>query len=279
MGIAAPFGNARTDFASIPRSLKGRIGVKVSGIEGLMLNLSRLKKFPQEGTTRALQVMVSEFMSSLVEFAPVDTGRYINSWKVKEQSANRIVVGPVGMLPARPNVLGPNSAEPIGAQRLATMLEFGTSPHIIAPKNKDHLLFRFKRGGDHITSKPVNHPGTKPRPHIRLALNQTRRKAKGIIYAVATEYAQVPAWKESFKRAARAEGYHGHIPPRQTGRNRKDVSANIGRGTKANLLPKLSRKGFKVKITRRGSTRLVGGFEKGGSSARKVTMRKFGISN
>jgi len=277
MGTAAPFGSPRP-FPSKPlgTGVKGRVDFKVVGETELIANFERMRKLPQEGVTKILQILASEFMSSLVTFAPVDTGRYLRSWRVTENTPNRVVVAPVGMLPPRPTVTG-GQTEPISASRLASMLEFsGSSPHVIEPKNASALV--YPQGGQIKISRRVRHPGFKPIPHIRPAMNETRHKAKGISYAVAAEFMPVQAWKDAMVMRAHQEGYTGHIPPRQTGRNVKDISANIGRGTKANLLPKLSRKGFKVKITKRGSTRLVGGFEKGGSAARKVTQRKFGIS-
>ncbi len=236
----------------------GRVGVKMVGMDRLLLNLSRMQQLPQEGVTKILQILASEFIASVIEFAPKVTGRYARSWRVKSLRPNEVIIAPMGMLPGRPTI-GGGVSDSISASKLAVMLEFtGSPPHIIAPRVKSKLLFQSRTGDIVITGKPVNHPGFKPIPHIRLALSQTRRKAKGVIYAVATEYMEIKQWREGMADAARTSGYTGPIPPRQTGRNRKDTNANIGRGTKANLKAKLSRPGFKVKIVARGQTRAVG---------------------
>lgn len=47
-------------------------------------------------------------------------------------------------------------------------VEFGTAPHIIAPKFKKAL--KFKSGSDTVIVKKVQHPGTRPNPFIRNTL-------------------------------------------------------------------------------------------------------------
>ncbi len=49
--------------------------------------------------------------------------------------------------------------------------EYGTKPHVILPKNKPYLVFKTKDGRI-IRTKKVNHPGTKPQPFIRPAVNE-----------------------------------------------------------------------------------------------------------
>ena len=268
-GQAAPFQSARPGFPTRSTGIKGRVGIRIVGDDKLQVNLTRMSKLPQEGITKIVQLMASEFLATLTVLAPKQTGRYINSWRVKENSANRVIVGPVGMLPPRETVTG-GQTEPIAASRLARMLEFTGSPaHTIEPRVADNLV--YSQNGEIRVRRKVNHPGFRPIPHIRPALADTRRKGKGIAYAVASEYMAPRMWNEAMIRAARAEGYQGPIPPRQTGRNRKDTSANIGRGTKANLKAKLSRPGLKTKIVARGKTRAVGTNEN--FSARKGASR------
>ena len=52
----------------------------------------------------------------------------------------------------------------------ATDVEFGTSPHVILPRNKKALHWP---GADHPVAK-VNHPGTHAQPYLRPALYQRR---------------------------------------------------------------------------------------------------------
>lgn len=49
--------------------------------------------------------------------------------------------------------------------------EFGTRPHVILPKNQPYLVFKTK-DGRFVRTKKVNHPGTKPQPFIRPAVNE-----------------------------------------------------------------------------------------------------------
>ena len=51
-------------------------------------------------------------------------------------------------------------------------VEFGTSPHIIRPRNKKAL--KFKVGNKTIFSKHVMHPGTEAQPFIRPAMDQVK---------------------------------------------------------------------------------------------------------
>jgi len=48
-------------------------------------------------------------------------------------------------------------------------VEFGTSPHVIYPKNGKALKFNI--AGKDIFVKKVNHPGTTPKPFIRHTIN------------------------------------------------------------------------------------------------------------
>lgn len=53
------------------------------------------------------------------------------------------------------------------------MVNDGTRPHIIRPKNAKTL--RFKVGGRVVYAKVVHHPGTRPRPFLDRALNEVAR--------------------------------------------------------------------------------------------------------
>ena len=54
--------------------------------------------------------------------------------------------------------------------RYAGYMEYGTSPHLIMPKNGKVLS--FMRGGRRVFYKKVNHPGTKPLAFVRSAVAQ-----------------------------------------------------------------------------------------------------------
>ena len=59
---------------------------------------------------------------------------------------------------------------------LGYLLENGTEPHTILPKNSDVLV--FEKDGETIFAKKVNHPGFKPMPHFIPALNKNKFKYK-----------------------------------------------------------------------------------------------------
>ncbi|CAK0766079.1 Transcriptional regulator [Gammaproteobacteria bacterium] len=61
------------------------------------------------------------------------------------------------------NPLGDASAEVYANSKLAAWVEFGTKPHIIAPKDRKALKIPSENGG-FVFRKKVHHPGTKARP-------------------------------------------------------------------------------------------------------------------
>ena len=63
---------------------------------------------------------------------------------------------------------------------LGYLLENGTDPHEIVPKNSDVLV--FEKDGRTIFTKHVNHPGTKPQPHFIPALEKNKFKYKKDIF-------------------------------------------------------------------------------------------------
>lgn len=59
---------------------------------------------------------------------------------------------------------------------LGYLLENGTDPHTIVPKNAKALMFQVN--GETVFTKKVNHPGTKPQPHFIPALQKNKLKYK-----------------------------------------------------------------------------------------------------
>tara|TARA_R100000234_G_scaffold45398_1_gene27118 strand:- start:555 stop:1007 length:453 start_codon:yes stop_codon:yes gene_type:complete len=83
---------------------------------------------------------------------PVDTGRLRGSINVKREYLSKVI--------------GTNV-------EYATDVEFGTGPHEIVAKNKK-VLANKKKGI--IFGKKVKHPGSKPKPFMRPAFENNRRK-------------------------------------------------------------------------------------------------------
>lgn len=68
------------------------------------------------------------------------------------------------------NVISSNEIEFSNAVDYAAWVHNGTDPHVIRPKNSPVLVFEVN-GQTIITSKPVNHPGTKAQPFIENGIN------------------------------------------------------------------------------------------------------------
>ena len=101
--------------------------------------------------------------NELVLACPVDTGRLRNSIKVRPHNG--------GLM--------------IWMVDYGKLVEFGTPPHIITPKDKKSLKFESnkigrlsgnKKGKKIVFAKKVKHPGTRPNPFIRTAINTKLRK-------------------------------------------------------------------------------------------------------
>jgi phage gpG-like protein len=84
--------------------------------------------------------------------APVDTGRLRSSIVSRAEGSGRSVG----------YVIGTNV-------NYAAAVEYGTSPHVITPKNKRALYWP---GAAHPVAK-VNHPGTAAKPFLRPAIEMT----------------------------------------------------------------------------------------------------------
>lgn len=251
--------------------------VRINGGTQLITDFSNMAQATPAAVTQYLNVMASRFLDKLTKFAPIDTGEYLRSWRVIAQESNRIVIAPsnIPRIGTRGSPLGGgggNSTGNLTNQQLAVILEFsGANQHEIRPRTPGGAL-RVTSGGGEFFFTLVNHPGTRPRPHIRPALAELMREAKGVAYAVlaSTIPAKNRAWKNSMTKAARANGYEGPIPPKQVGRSSIDTSANIGRGTKASFGPKLSRGLSGKRLRARGLTRLVGSSESGRKGITKI---------
>ena len=89
--------------------------------------------------------------------APVDTGRLRASIRLERRS-----------------FLGFRTRWTIGSDvEYAPMVNDGTRPHLIRPKNAKAL--RFKMGGRTVFAKVVKHPGTRARPFLDRALREVAR--------------------------------------------------------------------------------------------------------
>ncbi len=103
---------------------------------------------------KAIFPIAVRLQNELLLTCPVDTGRLRNSIKVNSSKEGLTIF----------------------MAEYGKFVEFGTPPHVIKPVNKKAL--KFKAGGKDIIVKKVKHPGTRPNPFVRTAINT---KLRGII--------------------------------------------------------------------------------------------------
>jgi len=61
-------------------------------------------------------------------------------------------------------------------EKVLKFLEYGTSPHLIEPKNAEALRW-FNEQGEPVFARKVRHPGTEPQAALRSAIDRVRRRA------------------------------------------------------------------------------------------------------
>jgi len=98
---------------------------------------------------KTLWLIGNDLVNELVKTCPVDTGRLKNSIKFKPNTDGTIT---------------------ISMADYGEIVEFGSLPHVIRPKNKSSLKFNTPEGT--VFAKKVNHPGTTPQPFIRRAMQR-----------------------------------------------------------------------------------------------------------
>jgi len=108
----------------------------------------------QKKLKECLPSIARRIQNELILVCPVDTGRLVNSIKVKETNEGLV----------------------IWMADYGKYIEFGTPPHIIKPKDKK-VLANKKKG--EIFGKEVHHPGTRPNPFVR---NTIQNKLNIIIF-------------------------------------------------------------------------------------------------
>ena len=125
------------------------INIKVEGLDEIKKSMSKNKKEllikADKGITRASLLLLRDIKESIAgrksEPKSVDTGRFLNSITFRK--------------------LAPLQAKVFSNAEYASILEYGTSPHYIAPKRKKALHW------DDLFSKGHDVKGIKPRRHFR----------------------------------------------------------------------------------------------------------------
>lgn len=145
------------------------------GFDEAFRNIEKLKNMDVI-IGRALLDTGHEVQADAKRNCPVDTGRLRSSITTKQTALNEVLVGT--------NV------------EYAPDVEFGTKPHIITPKTKKVLRFeiiterktsksgrplkRPRKEKKVVFTRRVKHPGTKPHPYLRPALDKHVPRTLGI---------------------------------------------------------------------------------------------------
>ena len=109
--------------------------------------IRKLEKFNL--AKKCLQHGAELLQRELRKDAPHRTGKYVNSWKTRKPKKDSITI-----------------ETPMG--QLMLWLEFtGTRPHVIVPRRAKVLKWVNRETGQDVYAMKVNHPGTKPQPHLR----------------------------------------------------------------------------------------------------------------
>jgi HK97 gp10 family phage protein len=99
-----------------------------------------------------LQQIGNEIAAEAQDVVPVRTGNLKNSIAVVA-GQNQVYVGP-----------------DVSQAPYAAFVEYGTEPHEITPKKARVLAFRVQ--GQLVYAKKVQHPGTRPQPYMRPAVER-----------------------------------------------------------------------------------------------------------
>jgi bacteriophage HK97-gp10 putative tail-component len=108
----------------------------------------------QNASRRELEIASRQVVNRAKVLAPVDTGRLRASIRVESRRTFTF-----------------RSVFTVGSDvEYAAMVNDGTRPHQIRPRNAKAL--RFRVGGRIVYAKVVNHPGTRARPFLDRALRE-----------------------------------------------------------------------------------------------------------
>lgn len=145
--------------------------VKVAGREELMRRLERITPGVTEAAAEAKLEAVKEAANLISADAPHDSGEYMESIQGDFQK-NRPGIVPVGGKQSKdPDAVG------VYADWKWRFLEFGTAPHKIKGKNGKNLVFRGA-DGNLVSTKEVEHPGSRAHPHVFSNWAEYKPKAK-----------------------------------------------------------------------------------------------------
>jgi hypothetical protein len=120
----------------------------------IRLDRAELNRTITNASRTELREAARQVVNRAKVLAPVDTGRLRSSIRADP-----------------PRVFSLRGSVTVGSDlEYAAMVNDGTKPHVIRPKNAKVL--RFNVGGQVVFARVVNHPGTRARPFLDLALRE-----------------------------------------------------------------------------------------------------------
>ena len=120
----------------------------------IRLDRAALNRTIRGASRNELEQAARQVVNRAKVLAPVDTGRLRASIRVEARRTFTL-----------------RSVYTIGSDvEYAAMVNDGTRPHVIRPRNRQVL--RFRVGGQVVFARVVNHPGTRARPFLDRALRE-----------------------------------------------------------------------------------------------------------
>ena len=135
------------------------------GFDEAIAEIKRLVNDEPNFKREFLQKLADMLLFRIQSFAPRKTGKYAASWKIVEVTDTKAEVS-------------------TDMPDLYLILELGTKGHKI--KGKPILRFELPNG-QVVIARFVRHPGTEPRPHVRIAFNDTMRDIPDILIQILRE--------------------------------------------------------------------------------------------
>jgi len=127
------------------------------GIDGIDENIAYFESIGvhlQDHVSEKLRAVSEEIVAYAQLIAPKKTGEYAAGIHYRQEGPLRFII--------------------VAGDRKAAIIEFGTRPHFIIPRNKRAL--KFEVDGEEVFAKWVHHPGTLPQLIIHRAKKENLDK-------------------------------------------------------------------------------------------------------
>lgn len=147
-----------------------------TNLSDMRKKIQYMRKSIMDEFEAGIGALMYQALTDVTSKTPVDTGKLRDGWYLKRIGGNeksRVQYRPVLYVIWNKTTHGPDG-EPLKKAlldgkdyTLLEVMEYGSSAHVIVPKNKKFLTFKID--GRIIRTDRVDHPGTKPYAMMRLA--------------------------------------------------------------------------------------------------------------